>query len=36
MEKLYLPCEDRKLRLDDLDPDDDKQQGADDEDYELQ
>lgn len=31
-----LPGEDRKLGLNDLNPDDDKQQGADDEDNELQ
>lgn len=30
-----LPGEDGKLRLDDLDPDDDEEQGADDEDDEL-
>lgn len=33
---IFLPGEDRKLRLDDLNPYDDKQQGADDEDNELQ
>lgn len=31
-----LPGEDRKLRLDDLDPDDDEQQGANDKNNELQ
>lgn len=36
MGQCCLPGEDRELGLDDLDPDDDKQQGADDEDDELQ
>lgn len=36
MGKCGLPGEDRKLGLDDLDPDDDEQQGADDKDNELQ
>ena len=36
MRKCCPPGEDRKLWLDDLDPDDDEQQGADDEDNELQ